>query len=74
LICGIGIPAWINRLAHTITCLPFVEKCLPKELLTAVAVQQTVQEHFEAEQDESELTELNNLLSKKKQIFNYKFN
>ena len=62
-ICFTGIPSWINRLAYTITCLPFLEKCLPKEFLTVVAVQQTVKEHFELNQkDLSESLHVNSLI------------
>uniref|UniRef100_A0A915JGL6 PPPDE domain-containing protein n=1 Tax=Romanomermis culicivorax TaxID=13658 RepID=A0A915JGL6_ROMCU len=44
ILCGKDIPKWINRLAFISTCVPFLERMLPKEWLTPVALQQSLTE------------------------------
>lgn len=45
-ICGEDIPAWVNRLAYVATFVPFIEKMIPKEWISPIAIQHTVESHI----------------------------
>ena len=45
-ICGEDIPPWVNRLAYLSTFVPFIERFIPKEWISPIAVQHTVESNI----------------------------
>lgn len=45
-ICGQDIPSWVNRLAYISTFVPFIERMIPREWISPIAIQHTLESHM----------------------------
>lgn len=47
-VCGEDIPPWVNRLAYISTYVPFIERIIPREWISPIAIQHTLENYNEA--------------------------
>lgn len=48
-LCGEDIPPWVNRLAYISTYVPFIERLIPREWISPIAIQHTIENYNESE-------------------------
>ncbi|RNA37182.1 desumoylating isopeptidase 2-like [Brachionus plicatilis] len=48
-LCGEDIPAWVNRLAYISTYVPFIERIIPREWISPIAIQHTIENYNDSE-------------------------
>lgn len=48
-LCGEDIPPWVNRLAYISTYVPFIERLIPREWISPIAIQHTIDNYNESE-------------------------
>ncbi|CAF0759698.1 unnamed protein product [Brachionus calyciflorus] len=71
-LCGEDIPPWVNRLAYISTYVPFIERMIPREWISPIAIQHTLENYNDPRQQthnlQNEINSTSNIQESKNTI------